>query len=77
MIDIGSLLQGISLFGLIKLAILILVGIYAIFSFVVFVQIRTMNALISQSLSSLLVVIFAFAHIAASVSLFILALVIL
>jgi len=76
--NILSLLQLQAGFGaVIKIGILILLGVYAAFAFVVLNQIRVMNRLVSISLGSTIIVVLGVLHLLLALSLFVLSLAIL
>jgi hypothetical protein len=75
MFDFGNLIVDFLLF--LKLGLLALIVLYGIFTFVVFVQVRTMNRIITQHLYSPTLLILAIAHMLAALFLFVFALIIL
>lgn len=60
-----------------KVGILLVLAIFTLFTFVIFVQVRTMNKLVSQSFASMLVVVLSLGLLLFSISLFFLSLAIL
>ena len=56
--------------AVIKIGILVLIGVYAVFAFVVFNQIRVMNRLVSISLASTTILILGILHLLLAISLF-------
>lgn len=61
-------------FTLIKIAVLLLLALYIAFTFVVFVQVRTMNKVVSQATSSRILTVLALLQVFLSLSLFLIAL---
>lgn len=61
-------------FTLIKIAVLLLLALYIAFTFVVFVQVRTMNKIVSQATSSKILTVLALLQVFLSLSLFLIAL---
>lgn len=61
-------------FLLIKIAVLLLLALYIAFTFVIFVQVRTMNKVVSQGPSSKILTVIALFQILLSLSLFLVAL---
>lgn len=64
-------------FTLIKIAVLLLLALYIAFTFVVFIQVRTMSKVVSQAASSRILTILALLQVFLSLSLFLIALAIL
>jgi len=75
MLDISSLSQDSSFF--IKIAVLIVLFMFTVFTLVILNQIRTMNRIITQSVVSSVLFLVALGLVFASMSLFLLATVIL
>ncbi|MBI1982276.1 MAG: hypothetical protein HYY87_02295 [Candidatus Levybacteria bacterium] len=59
---------------LIKIAVLLLLALYIAFTFVIFVQVRTMNKVVSQPTSSKTLIVLALLQVILSFSLFLIAL---
>jgi hypothetical protein len=79
MFDIMTLLTTISPLFLLRIGILILLGLYVVFSIIVVVQSRAFHRIvyIGDSFGSLFIQILSFLHLIISISLFLLALAIL
>ena len=75
MFDFTQLPGDILLFA--KLGMLALIALYGVFTFVVFIQVRTMNNIISQHLFSTTLLIVALIQMLAVLALFVFALIIL
>lgn len=75
MFDFGNLVLDFLFF--LKIGILALIALYGIFTFVVFVQVRTMNRIITQHVYSPSLFLLSIAHMLAALFLFVFALIIL